>query len=290
MAIPLLYLLGGLGLAGAAAVALAEDETSIPEVAPMKATVVTPYKVGEAASGGIETKTGPLPAGALAAIAAGKSTDANDLHIRGQWFFFQDFSKLWHKKLDKLYFKADPPGSLKVVGKSERLNLLWMARCPADWYPRHGPKSGGHRYCHVKALNIYMSPKADWKAVTSFVKDTVAEIPQIVAAAAVIVGAVYSGGASVTADTEGQLGAVAKALKGTVEKYGDVGKSVKKRKQAGASILNDLLFAANETMVAANPWASVGGKLDISKRYMRNPKTYEDLYKPGNARPLLFNP
>jgi len=40
----------------------------------------------------------------------------------------------------------------------------------------------------------------------------------------------------------------------------------------------------------ANPWLVKDGKLDIGPNYMSDPKTWEDLGKPGKSYPLIYNP
>jgi hypothetical protein len=246
--------------------------------------------------------TGPLPSGALAAYAAkshgrGNKKSSygprNDIHNKGSWFRFATYSKNWKKKLAKIRFYSDPPGALRLVSKDKVFNLAWMMRCRKDWYPG---------YSKAKRLNVrfdylreWLSPKADWKTFTGYAKDSVKNIPAMVQAAGVVVAGVYTGGASMQKDPQGQIKKVTSAIETEIKNIGDTGKDVKKRLKAADVVIGRIGQAYIEQVKAANPWiVMTNGKIDIGKNFKPNPKTYEDLfdrsYVGKGARPLLFNP
>lgn len=299
LTLPQLFTALGVGM-GTLIVASRADSPTMREIksAQKKATLVGGLKL----SGGTAKErqvipTGPLPAQAIAAYNSkkkgkGRSRSAygskNDIHKKGTWFRFATYSDKWDRKLEKIRYYAKPNGALYVKKTSKPGNLAWMARAPKSWYPG---------YKKAKALNVrfpgvepWLGPKADWSTVKGAFKKSVQGIPAVVKAAGVVVAGVYSGGSSLTKDTAKQGKAVEDGIKAAIAPMYGAGKGSDRRIDAAREVVTALRSQYLKQMMDANPWAVKNGKLDIGKHYMANPKTWEDLFKPGKSRPLLFNP
>jgi len=233
--------------------------------------------------------SGPLPQQAKAALLTDQGGGApNDLRIKDAWFNMNVYSEGWFEKRKRIRFYGSPPGVYYVYSEWKAANVSWMARCPANWYPKHGVKDQSAR---VSALNEWISRKADWDTFTGLFEDSIKAIPKILEAAGLVAAAVGSGGQSAGADTSGQIKVLEDAIKDSLEPIGNVGKSVKKRRKAASAVTGVLLSAYMEQLERANPWAvDEKGNLNTGKRYKRNPQTYEELFMPGDAHPLLYNP
>lgn len=244
-----------------------------------------------------ELRTGPLPIRALAAWSAPKSGRGrkrsaygpkNDIHARGGWIRFATYSDNWDKKLEKMRIYADPPGVFYIKSESKVRNLCWMMQAPRSWYPGYG--RAARRNVRCDAIDQWLGPKADWNTVKGLVKDSIAAIPSILQAGGVVGAAYATGGASVTEGTGDQVEVVTDAIKAGLEPIGNTGESVSKRKAAAKVVYYALADAYIARVMAANPHAVRGGKLDIGKNYKDDPKTWEDLRARGKARPLLWVP
>ena len=236
-----------------------------------------------------QSLSGGLPEQAKAALLTDQGGGApNDIRIKGAWFNMNVYSKGWFEKRKRIRFYGSPPGIYYVHSEWKASNVSWMARCPPKWYPKYGVKDQSAR---VSALNQWISRKADWDTFTGIFEDAIKAIPEILEAAGLIAAAVGSQGQSAQADTSGQVEVVENAIKEALKPIGNVGKSVKKRRKAAAKVTGVLLSAYREQMERANPWAiDEKGNLNTGKRYKRNPQTYEELFMPGDAHPLLYNP
>lgn len=244
--------------------------------------------------------TGPLPKQATDAYNRGKSGKgrkrsayggANDLKKRGKWFRFATYSDKWDTKLDHLRYYGDPPGAIFVTKKGTAAragNLAWMCRCKSSEYP--GAGKAAYKNVRTKSINPWVGRGSDWEALGNFFKTSIKNIPSVIKGAGVVVAGIFSGGKSLQDSPEDQIGTVSAAIKDALEPLGDVGGSVSKRRDAARVVVTEIRKAYLRVMMDANPWAVKNGKLDISASYMEDPKTWEDLGKPGNARPLLFNP
>jgi hypothetical protein len=251
-------------------------------------------------AGEFEFPTGPLPQAARDAWNAkkhgrGRSRSAygknNDIHKKDGWFRFATYSDKWDRKHEKIRYYAKPNGALYVRkhGKAAMVgNLCWMARCPDSWYPGYGRAKALN--VRLPALKPLLGPKADWKTLSNSVKTSIKNIPAVLKAAAVVVAGIYSGGASVQKNPEKQLDTVGKGIKGAIEPMADAGKESDSRVGAGRVIVTAIRKQYILQMMVANPWAVKNGKLDLGRHYMADPKTWEDLFKPGKSRPLLYNP
>lgn len=299
-ALTLPQLIAALGVGG---VAVAAATGGSPTLKTIKATRLKSVKKKGTDNTGNEqdVPTGPLPAEALAAYNSpkkgkGRSRSAygpkNDIHKKGSWFRFATYSDKWDRKLNKLrYYSGPRTGALYVrkAGSTAKVgNLCWMARCPDGWYPGKGKAKALN--CRVPGLTAWLGPKADWKTLSSAFKTSIKNIPAVLKAAGVVVAGIYSGGASVQKNPEGQLKTVGNGIKGVAEPYKDMGNESDARLGAARALITGIRKQYILQMMDANPWAVKDGKLDIGKHYMADPKTWEDLGKPGKSRPLLFNP
>lgn len=285
---PLFLLLAGLG-AGAGALVLLDEPQEVKAAKIVVALKQILPPLPPAASATKDTApggTGPLPPQALQAYA----DDNNKLRSAGydRWFRWAKFSKKTKKKIDKLRFYANPPGLQFRTSKSDVNNLCWMARCPSAWYPKHG--GGNDRNCRVDAIDQWLSPKAGWKTFTGALGQAFEALPAIVEGAGVVAGGVTTGGGSIASDPGASVGTVVDALKAALTPIGNTGKSISKRQDAADAVLMVLIAMYRRQMMLANPHAVRNGELVVGKYFMENPKTFEDLAKPGKARPLLFNP
>jgi hypothetical protein len=288
--------------AGAVAVASGESPTMKTIRKTRKARLVV--SLGK---GGVETgppkqviPTGPLPKQAVQAWNAKKkgkrkSKSAygpkNDIHKKGTWFRFATYSDKWDRKLAKIRYYAKPNGALYVRkhGSAAKVgNLCWMARCPNSWYPGYGRAKALN--VRLPALKSLLGPKADWKTLGSSFKSSIKAIPAVLKAAAVVVAGIYSGGSSFTKNSKKQVETVEDGIKGAIEPMKVAGNQSDTRVKASRVIVTAIRKQYILQMMDANPWAVKNGKLDIGANYMSNPQTWEDLFKPGDARPLLFNP
>ncbi len=292
MAIPLIaYLLGG---AAAVAVLGAEGESTSVWSGDFSGLGFKSVAKGAAAPVKL---TGPLPPGAMAAWNAtkhGKRSKRssygpdNDIHKKGSWLRFATYSENWDKKHEKMRFYAKPPGVLFIKSTDKVFNLAWMMRCKPNMYPGYG--RAARRNCRLNQLDPWLGPKADWNTVKGLVKDSMDAIPELVKGAGVIVAGVTSGGQSLKTDPAGQVDQIISGIKSGLEPIGDTGGNVKKRLASGRVVVDVIGNAYVQQLLDGNPWILRNGKFDIGKNYMPDPKTYEDLYRPGNARPLLWNP
>ena len=176
-----------------------------------------------------------------------------------------------------------------MKGKSRRQNLIWMMQAPEPWYPDNGPRPW--RRAEVDALKQWLSPSADWDTFKGIFSDSVENIPEVLEGAGIVSAAAGSGGVTASKETAEQVKKVANALKKALEPYGNVGRSIKKRRAAAAAVLGVLIQQYERRLMHHNPWATRDGELQIGKHYKANPQTYEDLeYGLGGSRPLLWNP
>jgi len=285
----------GLGLAAAAAVvAAAAAENDVTEVGIAVDKIEKTEKprdivMAKLVGFGPESKTGPLPEQAIQAYNGGRDKKLNNLHLKGQWFRYAVWSKTWFKKLDKMRFYANPPGINYVKSTSKKVNLCWMARCPDSWYPGYG--SAANRNVRLNPLDSLIGPKADLKALWGSVKALVGEVPEIAESAGLIAAGIASGGQSATQDTSGQVELLTETIEGVIDIPSGLIKGTKARKRAAKAIVTGIAMGYRRQLVKANPHLlNKDGKFDIGKRFMENPRTWEDLYKPGPARPLIYNP
>jgi len=237
--------------------------------------------------------TGPLPKQALLAAASKKFGRNNDIHKKDAWFKFGAYSQDWFKKRALLRFYASPPSLKFVVQEVHHRNVCWMARCPDSWYP--GYRKAQLRNCRVSAISRWIGPKADWKSWSEAFKSSVQGIPDVVKGAGVVVAAVFSFGATALVKTGPQVDAVSKGVEAALAPIGDVGRSWKKRLEAAEAMIRGINNAYLAQMKAANPYCvRADGVFDTSKRYLANPKTWDDLRvaKLGEPMdyPLLYNP
>jgi len=235
--------------------------------------------------------SGVLPAQAIAALNAGKwtKTGPNNLHRRDAWFYFGDYSDHWFEKRGKVRFYASPPGALYVKSVTHHRNLAWFCRARASWQPGYGRAQ--YKNVRLPGIKHWLGPKADWDTFTGVFKDSLAAIPEVVNAAGIVVEGIYSGGASMMDEPGEQIDTVIGGIGAALEPIGDTGSSITKRKKAAAVVVSQILNGYVRQMKDANPHAvRPDGILDTSARYMRNPQTWADLRRPGDARPLLYNP
>lgn len=279
------------GIVAMIVAALADDEDTV---------TILPGKLEEAKPGELKImqaqslKKGPLPTQALAAYATSKytKTGPNNIHNGDAWFRWAVYSEKWHRKMDRIVFYAKPQGANKVKSNSDWFNLAWMARCPDHIYPEYKLRRGKVKWSKLKTL---IGPKADWQTLTGGVKDVLSEIPDIVASAGLIAGAVGSGGQSAQADTKGQIDQVMSTVKDLLGSASGVIGKTKERTEAAAAIVEAIGRQYQRELLAANPWILRNGKVDLGKNYPQNPRTYEDLFRKPNpgekrGRPLLYNP
>jgi len=237
----------------------------------------------------VHRKSGPLPAQAIAAQEAGWTTANNNIRSRGQWFDPNRTNKAGRKKRGKLRFYADPPAVARVVVKNVTFNICWMARASWADYPRFGP---GDQSCRLKLLSPIIGPKAALKAFGKGLKKWFDPklMEDRLRSGGIIASAIISGGQSFSVKGKKQIEQVTKTLKNDWRVKTNTLKGKRARKRAAAAMVEE--FGANyrRQIGAANPWLMRGGRVDISPRFMANPKTYADLYKPGKSWPLIYNP
>jgi hypothetical protein len=296
MPIPILtYLVGGLAVA---AVAGLKSETQTMREIKAARSRVTIKSV--TAGGGPTVPTGPLPAQAIAAWNSpkkgrGRGRSAwgknNDLHKKGAWFRFATYSDKWDRKLEKLRYYSNPPGVLYVKKSGTKAmagNLAWMTRCPDSWYPGFGRAASLN--IRLSGLKPWLGNKADWKEITGAVKKSIEGIPDVVKAAGVVVAGIFTLGASTAAEPGEQVKSVSDGIKAAIAPFYGAGAGSDKRLDVARAVVTALRVQYINQLMDANPWAVKDGRLDIGKHYMADPKTWEDLFKPGKSRPLLFNP
>jgi len=250
-----------------------------------KSTLITPMDVDELSV----KRTGALPGQAIAAQSAKWNTANNKIFARGQWFDMNGESKGSRAKRELLRFYANPPGAIRVVSKNVTFNQAWRARCPKADYPKFGPKD---RSCRLSVLKPITGPKAQFRSFGKGMKDwfSVEAMQKRLEAAGAVVGAIFSQGKTFVAKDAKQRGKVTTALKNDWRLVKNSLKKLKDRKRAAAAIVESFGNEYRTQLGAANPHLITGGRVLISKRFMANPKTYEDLFKPGNSWPLIYNP
>lgn len=237
--------------------------------------------------------TGELPEQARLAGMASKFGPNNDIHRKDAWFCFGSYSDRWFSKRARLRFYAKPPSAKFVVQTTHHRNVAWMARCPEQWYPGHGKARPGS--CRVDAITRWIGPKAEWKAWTEAFKTSIDGIPDVLKAAGVVVGAIFSFGGTALVKTEKQVDTVSKGITAALEPIGDVGRSWRKRLEASEQMIRAINDRYLAQMKDANPWCvRADGVFDTSKRYLKNPRTWEDLRVARQGEqtgyPLLYNP
>lgn len=237
--------------------------------------------------------TGPLPKQALLAAASKEYGPNNDIHKKDHWFQFGRYSDDWFAKRALLRFYASPPSTKFVVQKIHHRNVCWMARCPDSWYP--GAGKAQLKNCRVSAISQWIGPKADWKSWTEAFKSSVKGIPQVLKAAGVVVAAIFSFGGTALVKTGKQVDTVSAGVKAALKPIGDVGRSWKKRLEASEAMIRGINNAYLAQMKDANPYCvRADGVFDTSKRYLANPKTWDDLRVARLGEPtdypLLYNP
>lgn len=285
--------IAGLGaLVATAVVAAAADNNKTIEVGvavdeiQKKKPIVMAKVVGIV---GPQKKSGLLPYQARDAWDAKRDKKRNNLHIRGQWFRYAVWSDTWFDKLNKMRFYAKPPGFNYVKSTSKNVNLCWMARCPPSWYPGYGPAA--NRNVRLNMLDGLIGPKADIKAIWGSIKALVGQAPEIAKSAGLIGAGVASGGQSATQDTEGQVQQLSETIDGLIDIPSGLIKGAKARKQASRALVTGVALGYRRQLVEANPHLiDADGKFNIGKRFKPDPQTWEDLFLPGNARPLIYNP
>jgi len=242
----------------------------------LKATIVAPIGVNELTV----ARTGQLPSQAIAAQSAKWNTANNKINSRGQWFDMNRESKGGRYKRDKLRFYAKPPGAIRVVSNNVTFNQSWRARCPSADYPKYGRRD---QSCRLSVLKPITGPKAHFKSFGKGMKDwfSVDAMRQRLEAAGAIVGAIFSQGKTFVAKDGKQRQKVTDAFKNDWRLAKNSLKSLKDRKRAAAAIVEGLGREYRTQLGAANPHLLQGGRVVISKRFMKNPQTYEDLSKPG---------
>lgn len=294
MSIPLIALgLGALALAGGGqgtknTGVVGPIEPSNPEPA-IKLKVKT-VSTSKAPMPGhtIKPTNAPLPAQALAAIdAGGYRKGVNSIRAAGQWVRFATFSPKFHYRHRNMRVWSKPAGAYKIKVEDRALALAWMMQCPSKWYLKYGYRD---RSARLDVLKKFIGPGADFKIITGGAEDLLSELPDLIESAGLVAGAVASGGASASQDPMGQIGQVTETLK-------DLGGIIKNAKSANAkrSAAAKVAFLAIarqylDRVKQANPHAVKNGKLVLSKSFKKEPKTYADLWEPGNARPILYNP
>jgi hypothetical protein len=238
----------------------------------------------------LETRrTGPLPAQALACQKAKWDSPNNRIRSRGQWFDVGQGSKGWKHKRDRLRFYAKPAGAPRIISKSKTFNIAWMARCPLGWYPKYGRRD---QSCRLDVLTPIIGPKAGLRAFGKGLARWFEPkaIAQRFKAAGVLTGAVFTAGGSLTVKGKKQIQQVVKTIKGDIRIVRNELKSKKQRKKAAAAIVETYGVEYRKQLAAANPHCIRGGRFDVSPRFMANPKTYADLFKPGKSWPVIYNP
>ena len=109
-------------------------------------------------------------------------------------------------------------------------------------------------------------------------------------AAGVVVTAIYSGGSSLTKSSGKQVDTVHDGVVAAFAPFKDAHGSAKDRTEMAYILVTAIRKQYIAQIMAANPWLVKDGKLDIGPNYTSNPKTWEDLGKPGNSYPLIYNP
>lgn len=234
-------------------------------------------------------KSGPLPPQALAAAATSSFTKGgpNDLHMKGAWFKYGAYSSNFFEKIEVYRIYSNPPGTIQVRSESDTFNLCWAAQCPDAWYPQYGYKNRGVRMGILKKLT---GPKADWQMLVGGLRDLLQELPEMLETAGLIGAGVATGGQSVGQNPDQQVDQVLNTLEGIYDVGKGIGDSLGERKKAAAALVTSIGVEYRRRIAKANPWVLVNGQVKLGKRFMANPKTYADLYKPGKSRPLLYNP
>jgi len=232
--------------------------------------------------------SGPLPEQAIIAGAQNAfNSKTNNIHTKGAWFNYGVYSSKFFQKIDKLRFYSRPPGPQYVVSNSDTANLCWAARCPDSWYPQYGYRN---RSCRISELKRLIGFGAEVKSFFGGVKDLFAELPEILESAGLVAGAVATGGQSANVDAKGQIDQVEETIEGIIDAPAGWVNDIKARKKAAGALVTALMVQYREQIARANPWVIQDGKVVLGKRFKANPKTYADLYAPGNARPLLYSP
>ena len=303
----------GVGAAAIAAGAPSETQREIKKARIRRARIVGPLAGGTgASSSGPTLPTGPLPRQALEAWNAkkkGKSRTKlqklrrsafgpkNDIHKKDAWFRFGTYSKrgpakkLFRDKIDKLRYYSDPSGALFVrkSGDAARAgNLCWMARCPRKWYPGFGRAKT--KNIRLPGLKPWLGPKADWNSVKGAFKKSIQDVPAVLKAAAVVVAGIYSGGSSLTKNSGKQVDTVHDGVVAAFAPFKDAKGSAQERTEMAYILVTAIRKQYIAQIMDANPWLVKDGKLDIGPNYMSDPKTWEDLGKPGKSYPLIYNP
>jgi len=284
-----------LSLAGALLGARDEDSTSVATVKPEEIFVKTKEVKIVVPLGGFtpnghraEPWDKPLPPQALAAYAAkGYVKNVNSIRNHGAWFRFATFSDKFHYRTRNMRIQSKPQGAYSIKVTDPELSIPWMMRCKDKHYLKYGHRD---REARLDVLRKLIGPAADAKLLIGTIEDVLDELPEIMESAGLIAQGVATQGASVGNDPAGQIGQIVETVKRIGKGIGNIRSNNRKRSKAAVAIAYGLAQGFVLEAARANPWAMKDGKLDLGKHYKPDPKTWADLWAPGNARPLLYNP
>lgn len=168
--------------------------------------------------------------------------------------------------------------------KNAWLNNGWLAFAPKKLQPGYG--KAAKRNVRLNALDPIFGPKADVKAIFGAIGDVLSNVPQILESAGAIGKAIGTQGATSAEAIDPTI----EALKDLLNEAKGIVKKGKARAAAANAIVSTIITGYRAQLMAASPWVVRDGKLDMSKTYLKDPRTYGDLAKRGNAYPILWIP
>lgn len=214
------------------------------------------------------------PTRELAAIFSGASSSKLK---RGFWV---NLDKADDPKRQFIRVYSNPHGTIRENLTSFADYVAWRTMAPANEQPG-AVKGARKRSARVAWLVDVIGPGATAELALEGLKEG---------------GSIATGIAgTVGRGLGGDIAGMATGIAGTIAQLGSViaklSSDKAKKKRIARALIDEVLLAYFERIAMFNPHIRrADGTIDVSKRYKKNPKTWGDLFAPGNARPVVYIP